>query len=114
MTVLHSLANQPDRSYPKSKQLVNATDSPNTNKKKLRKQIIERDGDWCLLCGRPKGGLQIHRVIYGSQGGLYVLENCVQLCIYCHNPIVHKDKKKWQPRLLFYIKNHRKNWEEIA
>ena len=85
--------------------------SKHMQKKKLRKQIAERDGDWCLLCGRPPGDLQMHRIIYGAQGGIYELENCVQLCPFCHNPKIHANKTLWQPWLMEYVKTHVKVWE---
>ena len=73
------------------------------NKKKLRGQVIKRDGgNWCLLCGKPGPGLHLHRIIYGSQGGKYELDNCVQLCAVCHDK-VHSSKKNWMPKLLEHI-----------
>lgn len=73
------------------------------NKSKLRKKVIERDGgDWCLLCGKPGPGLHLHRIVYGSQGGKYELDNCVQLCPEDHDK-VHSSKKKWMPYLLKHI-----------
>lgn len=77
----------------------------NISRKELRKQIANRDGgDWCLLCGKPGPGLHLHRIIYGSQGGKYELDNCVQLCPIDHDK-VHSSKKKWMPILLDHIKN---------
>lgn len=74
------------------------------NKKKVREQVIERDGgNWCLLCGKPGPGLHLHRVVYGSQGGKYEVDNCVQLCAIDHER-VHSSKKKWMPILLEYLK----------
>lgn len=96
-----NLANQPARTHPKPSF---KTKPHHLNKKKLRQQIAKRDGDWCLLCGKPKGDLQIHRVIYGAQCGRYDLDNCVQLCPNCHVPVVHANKSKWQPYLLDYLK----------
>lgn len=74
------------------------------NKKKLREKVIERDGgNWCLLCGKPGPGLHLHRIVYGSQGGKYELDNCVQLCPKDHDK-VHSSKRKWMPYLLDYVK----------
>ena len=72
------------------------------NRPATRRAVIERDGDWCLLCGKPPRGLHLHRVIYGSQGGKYELDNCVQLCGE-HHALVHSDKPKWKPLLLEHI-----------
>lgn len=84
-------------------------------KKKIREKVIERDGgNWCLFCGKPGPGLHLHRIIYGSQGGRYEVDNCVQLCPE-HHQLVHSSKKKWMPKLLEHVENKRKwaegNWE---
>lgn len=98
--------------YSKAMQLYQVKAEPkNMNKKKLRKLIAQRDGDWCLLCGRTPGDLQLHRIIYGAQGGVYELSNCVQLCPLCHNPKIHANKGLWQPRLLEYVRTQIKGWE---
>jgi hypothetical protein len=72
------------------------------NKPDVRKAVISRDGDWCLICGKPPRGLHLHRIIYGSQGGEYEVGNCVQLCGE-HHGLVHSNKRVWQPRLLAHI-----------
>lgn len=76
----------------------------NISKKKVREKVIERDGDWCLICGKPPKGLHLHRVVYGSQGGKYELDNCVQLCGE-HHELVHSNKKKYMPMLQEYLKS---------
>jgi 5-methylcytosine-specific restriction endonuclease McrA len=76
-----------------------------TNKARTRSEVIERDGDWCLYCGRPGPGLHLHRVIYGSQGGKYEASNCVQLCAEDHAR-VHSSKRTWMPLLLEYLAGH--------
>lgn len=76
---------------------------PIINKGAVRAAVIERDLDACLLCGKPPGALQLHRVKYGSEGGKYVVENCVQLCAHDHLYVVHADKRVWQPLLLEYL-----------
>ncbi len=74
----------------------------NTGKAKVRAAVIARDGDSCLICGRPPKGLHLHRVRYGSEGGTYVPENCVQLCG-DHHALMHSSKRTWQPLLLDYV-----------
>jgi hypothetical protein len=71
-------------------------------KHKTRAAVIERDGDWCLFCGRPGPGLHLHRVIYGAQLGKYEPGNCVLLC-HEHHATVHSNKRQWQPRLLAHL-----------
>ncbi|AIW03682.1 HNH endonuclease [Bacillus phage Pascal] len=75
----------------------------NTPKNKVRQQVKERDGNWCLLCGKPPSGLHLHRIKYGSQGGKYEKDNCVQLCNEDH-ALIHTDKKLFMPLLESYIK----------
>lgn len=73
------------------------------SKAKIRKKVIERDGgNWCLLCGKPGPGLHLHRIVYGSQGGKYEVDNCVQLCAECHGK-VHSNKRKWMSYLQDYL-----------
>ena len=72
-------------------------------KKEVRNEVIERDGgNWCLICGRPGPGLHLHRVVYGSQGGKYTVNNCVQLCPQDHM-LVHQSKKTWFTPLKEYL-----------
>lgn len=80
----------------------------NTPKNKVRKEVINRDGDWCLLCGKPPKGLHLHRVVYGSQGGKYEKENCVQLCSDDH-ALIHSNKRVFQPLLEEYLKDATKH-----
>lgn len=80
------------------------------SKKKLREEVINRDGgNWCLICGKPGPGLHLHRIKYGSQGGKYELDNCVQLCP-IHHEEVHSSKKKWMPKLLEHIDRKKKRY----
>lgn len=76
--------------------------SRRTVKARTRKIVAARDGDWCLLCGLPPAGLHLHRVRYGSEGGVYEPSNCVQLCQGDH-ALVHSNKRLWQPLLLAFL-----------
>lgn len=78
----------------------------NTTKPKVRKAVMERDGNWCLTCGKPGPGLHLHRVVYGSQGGKYEVTNCVLLCN-VHHEEIHSNKKKWAPILLAHLSRQR-------
>jgi 5-methylcytosine-specific restriction endonuclease McrA len=68
----------------------------------VRRAVIDRDGNWCLICGAPGPGLHLHRVRYGSEGGDYEQANCVQLCG-AHHALVHSSKRTWKPLLLEYL-----------
>ena len=78
----------------------------NISKKELRNKISERDGNYCLHCGKPGPGLHLHRIVYGSQGGKYEIDNCVQLCNVDHEK-VHTNKNYWMPILLEYIRKNK-------
>lgn len=82
------------------------------SKKEVRQKVIERDGYWCLLCGKPGPGLHLHRVVYGSHGGKYEVDNCVLLCA-IHHDQVHSSKKTWAPRLEQFIKERKKSWNGL-
>lgn len=74
------------------------------SKIKVRTAVIERDGNWCLKCGKPGPGLHLHRIVYGSQGGIYEVDNCVLLCN-VHHEEVHSSKQKWMPLLFSHVHN---------
>jgi 5-methylcytosine-specific restriction endonuclease McrA len=71
----------------------------------VRSAVVERDGNFCLLCG--SSNLHLHRVRYGSEGGQYNVGNCVLLCDRCHLHVVHGNKKVWQPMLLAHLAKER-------
>lgn len=79
----------------------------NVTKRAVRLAVAERDGAWCLLTGKPGPGLHLHRVLYGSEGGEYVVANCVQLSAEAH-ALVHSSKRVWQPLLVAYLAGNRK------
>ena len=49
----------------------------------VKREVWERDGGRCVLCGSPFGAPNAH-YIARSQGGLGVAENIVTLCPECH------------------------------
>lgn len=71
------------------------------NPQKARQEVIEFDGELCRLCNKMHN-LQLHRIIYGSQGGKYESSNTVLLCIKCHE-MVHSNKNKWLPILQKFV-----------
>ena len=78
----------------------------------IREAVAKRDGNGCLLCGRgTPDALDLHRVTYGSEGGRYVITNCVLICSHpCHHDVVHGNKRVWQSLLqahLAGVKNSR-------
>jgi hypothetical protein len=69
----------------------------------VRSHVIERDQQCCRVCGRFVEQPGIHHIIYRSQGGLHVVENLVTIGWLpghdCHLPVVHANKRLWQPIL---------------
>lgn len=55
-------------------------------KRARRRQLIERDGEWCSCCGAPEG-LEIHHVKHQEHGGTHALENLKFLCGPCHDGV---------------------------
>lgn len=69
----------------------------------VRAEIRKRDGERCRWCGRNgSSGLQIHHILYRSQGGPDHHSNLILLC-QDHHQQVHGNKRHWQPVLLATI-----------
>lgn len=100
---LNLFAHHNRKEQPKAKRTRN-TDPEYMPKPKVRAAVIERDGgNWCLLSGVPGPNLELHRIVYGSQGGKYEVDNCVLLSKAMHD-IVHSDKKTWMPILQDHVR----------
>lgn len=69
----------------------------------LRKMIRKRDGR-CRWCGATDS-LQVHHILYRSQGGPDEPSNLVTLCL-DHHAEAHSSKRTWQPILLALIWLH--------
>ena len=54
--------------------------------RKLRKQILDRDGWRCQLCG-SLSGVEVHHVQWRSQSGHDSEDNLITLCSECHREI---------------------------
>lgn len=69
-------------------------------KSATREEILERDKR-CRYCG-TRDGLDVHHIVYRSQGGGDEPTNLIALCRR-HHGLVHSDKPRWQPALQLYI-----------
>ena len=73
----------------------------------LRRQVWERDGRRCRVCGtslalatgNPFVDLHAHHVVFRSQGGTDDLSNLVSLCHACHEG-VHQHRVEIGPETL--------------
>ena len=49
----------------------------------LRKVYLKVVDNTCEECGK-KGGIEVHRIIQGYNGGTYIMHNIKCLCENCH------------------------------
>jgi len=54
-----------------------------TSYRDLHRQVLERDGWRCQVCGSMQG-LQVHHLNFRSQAGGDVEQNLITLCAECH------------------------------
>lgn len=71
----------------------------------VRAEVYERDHGVCRVCGRyiELGYRAVHHIEYRSEGGPNTVENLITIGWLpghdCHLPVVHANKKLWQPIL---------------
>lgn len=51
--------------------------------------VRERDGNRCRVCGHPYA-VELHHIVFRSQGGKHEPENLVCLCAHCHGLVHHR------------------------
>lgn len=100
---MNILSHHNRKEQPKAKRERNM-DPEYMTKEKVRQAVIEREGgNWCVLSGVPGPGLELHRIVYGSQGGKYETDNCILLSVEMHR-LVHSSKKTWMPILQDHVR----------
>lgn len=76
----------------------------------VRREVLERDGCRCIICGRNRD-LQIAHYISRARLGLGIPENLGTMCIVCHfqydNGKMHNEIKKAFEN---YLKTHYPDW----
>ena len=79
---------------------------------KVRKEVLERDGHQCIICG-ANYGLQIAHYISRARLGLGIPKNLGVMCVSCHteydNGKFHKEIKK---AFEDYLKAQYEDWDE--
>ena len=68
-----------------------------TNYRELHRQVLERDGWRCQVCGSMQQ-LQVHHLKYRSQLGGDEEQNLITLCAECHEQ-VHRNASCYKARL---------------
>ncbi len=76
----------------------------------VRAKVVARDDGRCRFCGTPRG-VDLHHVVYRSQGGKHTPDNLLSLCG-VHHALVHSSKRRFMPLCkgvlwLMYEKNQR-------
>ena len=69
-----------------------------TSYAKLQRQVLERDGWRCQVCGSMQS-LQVHHLKFRSQSGGDEEQNLITLCAECHEQ-VHRKASYYKARLL--------------
>lgn len=102
---LNLFAHHSRKDKPQQKRRNRVLDDPEyMTKEKVRQAVIEREGgNWCAISGVPGPGLELHRIVYGSQGGKYEPDNCILLSVEMHK-VVHSSKKTWMPILQDHVR----------
>ena len=86
---------------------------PNRN---LQTQVFARDGHRCVWCKTeqsvddPRTILGVHRIVAGSRGGRYTMENCVTLCASCNSKMRTSDGQPWKDAVERAYINPRMLW----
>ena len=65
----------------------------NSDHIRAQREVKERDGYVCMICGRYCSKAQGHHVIYVSEGGPASTRNIITLCDQCHRDY-HSGKLK--------------------
>ena len=57
----------------------------------VKAAVLSRDNYTCQICGKKHEQLEVHHIVFKSQGGSNSMSNLVSLCCDCHEKI-HKGK----------------------
>lgn len=71
----------------------------------IRRQVLERDQHRCRWCGNQN--VELHHIVYRSQGGKHEVFNLIALCHHHHRQ-VHSNKRLYMPILQAAMEFHEK------
>ena len=69
-----------------------------TVKDKTYQEVIKRDKYKCRLCNTTRD-LELHHIDGRGKNLTNNVNNCIMLCYNCHHNKVHKNQKKYRPKL---------------
>ena len=79
---------------------------------KVRKEVLERDNNCCIICGKNHS-LQIAHYISRARGGLGKPENLGVMCVSCHSSYDNgKLHKKIGQAFREHLQSNYENWNE--
>ena len=78
----------------------------------VRKEVLERDGHHCIVCG-TNYGLQIAHYISRGRLGLGIPQNLATMCVVCHQEFDNgKLHTQMQNLVREHLKAHYEDWDE--
>ena len=79
---------------------------------KVRREVMERDGGRCFVCGSMQG-IQIAHYISRSRMGLGIPQNLACMCILCHGAYDNgKGHKEYQNAFKRHLQAKYDYWDE--
>ena len=79
---------------------------------KVKRSVAERDGEYCIVCGRW-GGLPNAHFIPRSHGGLGIEQNIVTLCPECHRAFDNSPLRRIiREQIKSYLMGKYPDWDE--
>ena len=72
---------------------------PNYGFANSKSACLNRDGYTCQCCRTKRGTLQVHHIIYRSNGGADTLDNLITLCTDCHRKLHRGELKDFESKL---------------
>ena len=78
----------------------------------VRKEVVDRDGGMCIVCGSMQG-IQIAHYISRARGGLGTPQNLACMCLKCHGEMDNgKYHKEYQGIFKRHLQSQYREWDE--
>jgi len=76
----------------------------------IRKLILDRDRNSCLLCFNNTGRLEVHHIVPVSKQGTDEVTNLISLCHKCHTTVHQEGDEKYVEE----FKDYTTLWEKVS